>query len=118
MENKESIFTKIINFIKKIFGNEVPKQIPAKTDEIKKQNIKSNFFDELRLDKEEDSTLLELQSQYEKNEIDLSVMSNEQIHELNSLYKRQVSELKKRLNDKKTELSIMQHKIKNYSTNM
>ncbi len=43
-------------------------------------------------------------------------MSNEQIHELNLLYKRQVSELKKKLNDKKTELSIMQQKIKSYST--
>ena len=45
-------------------------------------------------------------------------MSNEQIHDLSSLYQRQVSELKKKLNDKKTELSIMQHKIKSYSTNM
>lgn len=51
-----------------------------------------------------------------ENEIDLCEMSNEQIHELNLLYKRQVSELKKKLNDKKTELSIMQQKIKSYST--
>lgn len=45
-------------------------------------------------------------------------MSNEQIHDLNSLYKRQVSELKNKLNDKKTELNIMQNKIKSYSENM
>lgn len=118
MESKENIFTRFINFIKRIFGNEEPKQIPAKTEEITKQESKSNFFDELRLYKEEDPTLLKLQNQYEKNEIDLCVMSNEQIHDLNSLYKRQVSELKKKLNDKKTELSIMQHKIKGYSANM
>ena len=118
MENKENIFTKFINFIKRIFRNEETKQIPAKTEGIAKQDTKSNFLDELRLYKEEDPTLLKLQNQYEKNEIDLSVMSNEQIHDLNLLYKRQVSELKKILNDKKTELSIMQHKIKSYSANM
>lgn len=118
MENKENIFTRFINFIKRMFGKEELKQIPAKTEVITKQEPKSNFLDEVRLYKEEDSTLLKLQKQYEKNEIDLCVMSNEQIHDLSSLYQRQVSELKKKLNDKKTELSIMQHKIKSYSTNM
>lgn len=117
MENKENIFTRFINFIKRMFGKEEPKQILAKTEVITKQEPKSNFLDELRLYKE-DPTLLKLQNQYEKSEIDLCVMSNEQIHDLSSLYKRQVSELKKKLNDKKTELSIMQHKIKSYSTNM
>ena len=123
MESKENIFTRFVNFIKRIFGNEEPKQIPAKTEviskpEFVKQEPKSNFMNELRLNKEENSSLLKLQNQFEKNEIDLRVMSNEQIHDLNSLYKRQVSELKKKLNDKKTELSIMQHRIKSYSSNM
>ena len=118
MENKENIFTRFFNFIKRIFGKEEPKQIPEKTEETISQEPKPNFIDELKLYKEEDQTLLKLQNQYEKNEIDLSTMSNEQIHDLNSLYKRQVSELKKKLNDKKTELNIMQNKIKSYSENM
>ena len=118
MESKENIFTRFINFIKRIFGNEEPKQIPAKTEVIANQEPKSNFSDELRLYKEEDPTLLKLQNQYEKSEIDLCVMSNEQIHDLNSLYKRQVPELRKKLTDKKTELSIMQRRIKSYSANM
>lgn len=118
MKNKENIFTKFINFIKRMFGKEEPKQIPTKTEVIAKQEQKSNFLDELRLYKEENPTLLKLQNQYEKSEIDLCVMSNEQIHDLSALYKRQVAELKKKLNDKKTELSIMQDKINSYSTNM
>lgn len=118
MEKKYNIFTRFINFIKQMLKNESPKQIPAETEVMTKQEPKSNFFDELRLYKEENPTLLKLQNQYEKSEIDLCVMSNEQIHDLNSLYERQVSELKKKLNDKKTELSIMQHKIKNYSANI
>ena len=80
MENKENIFKKFINFIKRIFGNEEPKQISEKTEVITKQEPKSNFFDELKLYKEEDPTLLKLQSQYEKNEVDLCVMSDEEIH--------------------------------------
>ena len=115
MKNKENIFTKFINFIKRLFEKEEPKQLYAKTEVITKHEPKSNFLNELRLYKEESPTLLKLQNQYEKNEIDLCVMSNEQIHELSSLYQRQVSELKKKLNDKKAELSIMQHKIKSYS---
>lgn len=55
---------------------------------------------------------------YENNEIDLCVMSNEEIHELNSLYKRQVLDLKKKLDDPKTQLAIMKNRIKSYSANM
>lgn len=118
MEKKENIFSKIINFIKRIFENKKTKQLPTKTEEYIKQESKANFLDELRLDKKEDPILLKLQDQYEKSEMNLNDMSNEQIHDLNSLYKRQVLELKKKLDDKKTELSIIQRRIKNYSENM
>jgi len=118
MRNKENIFRRVINFIKRIFGNEEPKQISAKTETIKNKESKSNYFDELKLYKEEDLALLKLQNQYEKGEIDLSAMSDEQLSDLNALYKRQVSELKKKLNDQKTEITILQHKIKSYSANM
>ena len=115
---KESIFTRFVNFIKGIFGKKVEQEIPAPVETIEKKEVKSNFFDEIRIYKEENKELLDLQSKYENNEIDLCVMSNEEIHELNSLYKRQVSDLKKKLDDKKTQLAIMQNRIKSYSANM
>ena len=115
---KESIFTRFVNFIKGIFGKKVEQGIPAPVETIEKKDVKSNFFGEIRINKEEDKELLELQSKYENNEIDLCVMSNEEIHELNSLYKRQVSDLKKKLDDKKTQLAIMKNRIKSYSANM
>lgn len=115
---KESIFTRFVNFIKGIFGKKVEQEIPAPVETIEKKDVKSNFFDEIRINKEEDKELLDLQSKYENNEIDLCVMSNEEIHKLNSLYKRQVSDLKKKLDDKKTELAIMKNRIKSYSANM
>lgn len=115
---KESIFTRFVNFIKGIFGKKVEQEIPAPVETIEKKEVKSNFFDEIRIYKEENKELLDLQSKYENNEIDLCVMSNEEIHELNSLYKRQVSDLKKKLDDKKTQLAIMKNRIKSYSANM
>ena len=111
MEDKENIFTKFINFIKRIFGNKEPKQIPENIEVLKKQKSKQSFSEELKVN-QEDPTLLKLQSQYEKGEISLSEMSDEQIHNLNELYKKQVSELKNKLNEKKAELSMMQNKIK------
>ena len=87
MKNKENIFTRFINFIKRIFGNEELKQISEKTEVIVNQETKSNFLESLRLYKDEDLEILKLQKQYEKNEIKLQEMSNEQIHKLNLLYK-------------------------------
>ena len=120
MKDKENIFKRFISFIKRIFENEEPKQISAKSKETEKQESKSNFIEVLKSYKveEEDPALLKLQDQYEKSEIDLCVMSNEQIHDLNSLYKRQVSELKEKLIKKKRELSIIQQRISNNSANM
>lgn len=115
---KESIFARFVNFIKGIFGKKIEQEIPAPVETIEKKEVKSNFFDEIRIYKEENKKLLDLQSKYENNEIDLCVMSNEEIHELNSLYKRQVSDLKKKLDDKKTQLAIMKKRIKSYSANM
>lgn len=115
----ENIFARFINFIKKIIGKKEIKQIPSKTETTTNEKQKTDFLDELKLYKEEeDVNLLKLQNQYEKNEIDLSSMTDEQIHDLNLLYNRQVAELKKKLNDKKTELAIMQYKIESYSANI
>jgi len=115
---KESIFTRFINFIKGIFGKKVEQEIPTQVETIENRDVKSKFLGEIRIYKEENKELLDLQSKYENKEIDLGAMSDEEIHELNLLYKRQVSDLKKNLEDKKTQLSIMKHRIKNYLSNM
>lgn len=116
---KDNIFTRFINFIKKLFGKDEPKQLSAQIETIEKKETKPSFFEEIKIPVEnpKNSKLLKLQKQFENNEIDLCVISNEEIHELNSLYKTQVSDLKSKLSDKKTELSLIQKRIANYSTN-
>ena len=82
-----------------------------------KQETLKKIIEVLQLNKDDNQTLLNLQKQFENNEIDLSVMSDEEIDALNSLYKKQVSELKKILDNKQTELNIIQYRIKGYSSN-
>lgn len=115
---KESIFTRVVGFIKRIFGKEVEQEILDQVETAEKKEVKSNFFNEISIYKEENEELLNLQSKYENNEIDLRVLSNEEIHELNLLYKRQISDLKEKLDDKKTQLAMMKNRIKSHSANM
>lgn len=113
---KENIFSKFVNFIKGIFGMKVEQEIPSPKEIIEKKEIKSTFLDELKIERQEDPELIKLQNQFENKEIDLCVISDEEIKSLNSLYKRQISDLKEKLDDKKTQLAIIKSRIKNYST--
>ena len=110
MEKKENIFTKFINFIKKIFGNEVPKKIAEQNTVVEQHGLKIN--------KEENQELLNLQEKYEKNEIELSEMSGEELHNLNLLYKRQITELEKKIDNKRTELNVAKLRVDSYSANV
>ena len=115
---KESIFTRFVNFIKGIFGKKVEQEIPTQVETIENRDVKSKFLGEIRIYKEENKELLDLQSKYENKEIDLGAMSDEEIHELNLLYKKQVEELKKKIEDETTQISMLKYKIKKYSTNI
>ena len=109
---KENIFTR---FIKAILWKKVRQENPAQEENKRR---KSNFFDELTINKEEDKKLIDLQRKYENNELDLAMLSDEEIDELDLLYKRQVDDLKKKLDHKKTQLNIMKYRIKSYSPNV
>lgn len=127
---KEKFFIRISNFFKNIFNRNEVKQITSVTDSLSNeksssdfkennfQKEKSKFIDDIKINRYEDPILLELQNQYERDEIDLNVLSDEQIDDLHELYKRQVIELKNTLDNKKTELIIVQHKMKQYSADV
>lgn len=120
MENKYSqrIFYRFVNFINKIFGKKVEQEVLGSSEISEKKEAKSDFFDEIRIYNEENKELLDLQRKYENKEVSLGMMSNEEIHELNLLYKRQVSDLMEKLNDKKAQLAVMKNKIEVYSENI
>ena len=99
---KESVFTRFVNFIRGMFWKKIEQEVPAQLETTENNEIKSNFFDEIRVDREENTKLIDLQRKYENNEIDLAMLSDEEIEELDLLYKRQVADLKEKLDDRKT----------------
>ena len=113
---KENIFTKFMDFVKKIFKKKETKENTKQEPIVNTtEENKSDFFEKYRVH-QENSELLNLQNQFEKGEIDLCTMSNEEVHELNLLHKRQILDLNARLNNKKAELNRIQYNEKQ-STN-
>ena len=110
---KENIFTKFINFFRKAFY----KESSVKEENIINENSKKDFLNTIKIEHEEDSNLLRLQEQYENREIELSALSDEEIHNLNLLYKRQIEDLKKKIEDKKTQLNLEKYQLKNMLAN-
>ena len=113
---KENIFTKFMDLVIKIFKKKETKENTKQEPIVNTtEENKSDFFEKYRVH-QENSELLNLQNQFEKGEIDLCTMSNEEVHELNLLYKRQILDLNARLNNKKAELNRIQYNEKQ-STN-
>ena len=103
MENKENIFTRFMNFIKKIFGKDAPKQITEKSQVIEEPVSKTNFFDEIKVVPEEstvNSKSMDLQKRFENDEIDLCVMSDEEIHEFEEQMQKNLQNERKKLFEK------------------
>jgi len=114
----KNIFTRFINFIKGIFSRKADNKNSAEEESIENKDVKFDFVNNIKIYKEENNEILDLQSKYENKEIDLAEMSDEEIHELNLLYKKQVEELKKKIEDETTQISMLKYKIKKYSTNI
>ena len=112
---KENIFTKFINFFRKAFYREQNIEQDIILD---MEDNRKDFLNEIKLEHEEDPNLINLQKQFENREIELSSMSAEEVHNLNLLYKRQIEELKKKLDNKKTELNMIKNRVKSYSVNV
>ena len=116
---KENFFTKFVNYIKKLFYRE-PKVLYTEISEsenIKTDIEKSTFLDRLRIEREEEPTLLELQKRFENNPNDLKLFSDEELQSLIALYKRQRTDLKNKILNRKTELEELKFRIKSYTTN-
>lgn len=114
---KENVFSKVINFIKGLFkiNEETPIAKPV-IEKVKVEPATTNFMDSIKIE-QDDPSIMKLQKQFENNEMDLCLMSNEEVHSLNSLYNKQIANLKDKLNIKKTELNLLKSRVQNLSTN-
>lgn len=99
--NERSIFYRITNFFRKIFGkNKVNEYsnptISTDVENIKKnQQIKSDFMDSIKNIENEETKLLKLQKQYEEGLIKEEDIPYYKIEKLEALYNKQNIELEK-----------------------
>jgi len=118
-EKKPGIFSKISNFIKRLFKTKQALPAPEiadnieesveniSTEEVSTAEVKADFIAEIKAEpKKEDPELLDLQQKFESNQIKLTQLSDEELHNLNDLYERQIDDLKKKLDNTKTEISM------------
>ena len=137
IEKKENIFTKILNFLKNLFKKDTKNNIEKSdiySNEIyKDENQSSNynnsisestskeeeyttkyesdFLNYLRVDNRENPELLELQRRFESKEILMSEMSEKDLIRLNDLYNRQIKNMKRDLENKKTKVGMLKFKL-------
>ena len=97
--NENSIFYKIKNFFRSLFGKknsnvESTKVIEKTTINNQKSN-KSSFIEEIKNVENEETKLLKLQKQYRCGKIKEEELTEEQVKSLCALYYKQINNLKK-----------------------
>lgn len=120
---KESVFTKFLNFFRKLFKTN--KQEPAYIEKdiiLQKERVKNiitpvekkEFKDGIKVEAKNEETL-KLQKQFEDNENSVDSMTEEQINSLILLYKEQVSTLTEKINKKRIELERTLKRMSDFS---
>lgn len=91
-KEKISIFGKIKNFFKKLFGK---KQVEVNNEpEVVSQESNNEFIEYIKMTEDEETKLLELQRKYRRGEIAENDLTDEQIDALCNLYDKQINDLK------------------------
>ena len=97
--NENSIFYKIKNFFRNLFGKKENNITPIENQVLKTQEITNNKRDSFRetvTNIENDETrLLKLQKQFDNGEITEEELTQKQIEDLENLYNKQIEELQK-----------------------
>ena len=110
IEYKENIFTKILNFFKRIFKKGI-----SHTENIIENEKKNNdFFENIYIKQnEEEVRLKRLQLQYDNGEIEEDDISEEDMDKLIEMYEKETDELNKDTENIKIHISKMLNELKN-----
>lgn len=112
---KENIFTKTLNFFKKLFFRK-KKDTNKSIEELLIYNnqSKENFIDNILIkEDEEEKRLKMLQLQYDNEEIDEEYISDEDIDNLCKLYEKETDELNADTERRKNHIAQMLKELKN-----
>lgn len=110
IEKKEkSIFGKIKNFFKNLFGQKA--EDSKKEDVISKEEVTNVFKESIKTEEDEEAKLLSLQKKYRRGEIAEGDLSEEQIEALCDLYDRQIETIKKAIEEKEQQIAKNKEEI-------
>lgn len=93
--NEKSIFYKIKSFFRNLFGRKENNIEPVLNDEIKEEDNKNSFMEDIKNIENEETKLLKLQKQYHSGAITEKDLTDEQLKDLTNLYKKQNEEIRK-----------------------
>lgn len=93
--NENSIFYKIKKFFRNLFSRKENNIEPVLNIEIKEENNKNSFMEDIKNIENEETKLLKLQKQYHSGKITEKDLTDEQLKDLTNLYKKQNEEIRK-----------------------
>lgn len=107
--NENSIFYKIKTFLKNLFNPRKKVENVLRVEEAvniksENQNNIDSFIESIRNIENEETKLLKLQQQYRRGEIKEETLTKEQVNALCSLYDKQIANLRKSNEIRKTNL--------------
>ena len=110
IERKENFFTKVANFIRNLFkknGSEEDTTSGAITSDT--QN--NDFMDYIKVEKDSNEKLLNLQKSFEIGEVLIDELSDNELVLLKDLYNSQKVELDKQIDEKKTKIGMLRFRL-------
>lgn len=112
---KENIFTKISNFLKKIFFRKKKDAIESINEvPVYNNQYKENFIKNIQIkENEEEKRLKTLQLQYDNGEIDEADIAEEDTDKIIEMYEKETEELNKETEKIKNHIAQMLKELKN-----
>jgi len=112
---KEGIFTRISNWLKKLFGHiEIIESPVEENVEEKNINQRENFRDSIKVKNKD--VILFLQKKLKENQISISDLTDEQLEEMIELYEAQVEEKRNILKNYKDKLLQKKKEVWSYGS--
>ena len=111
-KNEKSILGKIKSFFRKLFNKKENTVVTENAEESSTSVKENNEFKEyIKMTKDEETQLLELQRRYRKGEIAQYDLTDEQIDALCNLYDKQIADLKIAIENTKKQIAECDRKI-------
>jgi len=110
IERKENFFTKVANFIRNLFKKNSSEE-DTTSGAITSDTQNNDFMDYIKVEKDSNEKLLNLQKSFEIGEVLIDELSDDELVSLKDLYNSQKVELDKQIDEKKTKIGMLRFRL-------